>query len=388
MNRYYNYGLIATGISVLSAKVIPLIVSMYLVLRMNVNTYANWTYLFQYVVLISSGLGAVLNTEYSKRYAPSKYERHALRLFIGHRDIKVLSTIFVLLLIILSEFTSWIMTLSFILILLNTINNYILNALRFRRDYDTLMLASVLKLFCFSSILFYENISLLNLFFTMIISLSVPLCVILFYYRLIPVYYTSSKESWFLLVYGLATSLFISLERFYLRSKGLSDGEYSSIIYAVSLVMLVTPIVEIVKQYLVPDLYRGYKTLSYTLFNDRTVLKFLIVLSFLQILLPLVAYYSLVWLDKIPKFLPSDIGYNILQVSIGMAFYNLYHFMNPLFFLNNHSRFLLLFQVMGTLLFMLILSLGISFYISKMIVLIIVPVFLFFFRIKRFIYFG
>ena len=387
MTNKDRHAFVATAISVFSAKIIPLVISMYLVLRMDVYSYANWMYLFQYSLVVASGLGSVLNTEYSKRYEPLNYKERFISIFIGDRDLKIaLATVFILF-ILQHDFEWYLSALSVLLSALIIINNYLLNSLRFRQEYGTLVFFSVLRLFGFGTIFFISQITLLSLFIVMIFSLLLPVIFILSFYNIELIKYRSNVESLFLLIYGFSTSLFISFERFYLKGSGFNAVEYSSVMYVVTIAMLVSPIIEVIKQFLVPELYRKYRLDNFTLFNDKKILFFVAVMILFQLLLPYFVLMTLNELNKLPAFLSGPIDVSLFQISIGLAFYNLYHIMNPVYFINADSNKLLLFQLLGLLLFVAMINSNVNVYYSKSLVLMFVPICLFIYRYKSFINF-
>lgn len=374
MPRSNSFNLLATGISVLTAKIIPLIISMYLVLKMSVDDYADWIYLFQCVLFASSGLGTLINTEFSKKYKPDEYKRLQLSIYIGSHDKYVLSVLILAIVLLLVNYGTIIVILSVLLFILNVFNNYILLALRFSGKFSYLVLLSAVRLFSFLPILCVQNVSLYQLALFMLISLIISNILIFYKFEITIKKYKSGAEMLWLLSYGLVTSIFITFERFYLKLIGTEPEEYSTIVYVVSLVMIVIPIVEVVKQYLVPSLYLKYQDKSYSFFKDTKVLTYLGILFVVQILLPISVYFILYKLNGLPIFMENFAFTNIFILSFGYAIFSLYHFLNPAFFLSNASRTLLFSQIIGIAAFISLLFFGVSFYISKLIALTLVIV--------------
>lgn len=342
---------------------------MYLVLKMSVDDYANWIYLFQFVLLSSSGLGAIINTEFSKKYKQDDYQNLILSVYIGSMDIYVFIIVIFALILFLSSYGLFILFSVILLFLLNIFYNYVLLALRFTCKYNYLVLLSVLRLFSFLPILLISNISLEYLFSMMIISFAIPIIWVYYKFRIVTRKYKTTKEIFWLLSYGLSTSLFITFERFFLKFIEIETKQYATIVYLVTLVMILVPLVEVVKQYLVPELYIKYRDKSYSLFRDYRVLKFIAALFVIQTIIPGFIYKILSDLNALPMFMQEFSYINLVALSLGFAIFSIYHFINPAFFLFNGSKYLLLSQILGIMLFLLLFSLTRSFYISKLVAL-------------------
>lgn len=268
------------------------------------------------------------------------------------------------------------------LFFLNLANNYILLALRFDKKYNDLLILSILRLMSFLPILLFSNITLEILIVMTLISLIIPVVFACYKFKLKVLKYRSKNEVIWLFGYGLLTSLFVTFERFFLKAIKIDNMEYATIVYVVSLVMLIVPLVEIIKQYLVPELYSKYRNKSYSIFRDKRIFLFLSVLFLAQAILPVCIYQSLYIFGSLPKFMLEFPSINLIILSFSFAIYSLYHFLNPVFFLSDKSIYLLCFQALGIIAFILIYLLTNSFYLSKLIAFSIVMSFVIYYTIK------
>ena len=91
--------------------------------------------------------------------------------------------------------------------------------------------------------------------------------------------------------------------------------------------------------------------------TKTTIYKAILFIFLTQLISPIIIYFALIKLNLInPEFILSNTVSHILILSTGFFFHSLYHFLNPYYFYNKLSKWLLLIQFTCTLLYLFILK--------------------------------
>lgn len=163
------------------------------------------------------------------------------------------------------------------------------------------------------------------------------------------------KEYFHLAAYGTTSTLTNGIEKFSYSYIGLSTGMlgYYHLIYSIS--SFPTVLVEVLKKTYQPKIYKnlGEKGVFYKGFKVKFIYS-IVFLTIFQLTMPVILYLILRhWglLNKEYMSFPNSVEY-IVVLSTGLSFYNVYHFLNPIFFFNKKSMVLMLVQIGAVLVFL------------------------------------
>ena len=215
--------------------------------------------------------------------------------------------------------------------------NYLALFYRLKNNDKNYLFISFVRLLIFSTgiYIFYDSLSFIHIVLSFLFSLlpSFVLFIKNIDFKIIDVKF---KEIFFLSIYAFSSALFFGFDKFVILGYGFSLDflGYYSLVLSISLIP--NSLVEIFKKTYAPFIYKelSERDKLFTSKYKKNIYPVLIILFLFQLILPFlfVKFYSYFNLISNEYLLFDDILIDVLLISFGLAVFNNFHFLNPIFF--------------------------------------------------------
>lgn len=381
--KYFSKQIVYNFFGSLFDKLLPLIVTAFLTKFISVQDFNNWHLFYQYLIFNSVIPLSTITTRFSRLF----YESEENKMSFDNYGISIL--VFVIITVIYLQLTNT----SFILIQLlcvvsAALYGYFTHYLRFSLKDNLFLKYSAFRFFFFLLFILIfalnSKISFLELLISLFVS-TVPFLFIMLKHVKKSKFYVRKflKEDITLLGYGVSSSSINGADRFvigYFLTTSSSFIGFYSIAYTIA--NLPTLVTEAIKKTLNPIIYKELSESGKV--ADKTklnVLFYFFIISVVQFIFPFVGVYILEYLNLInPDIIQGRSLYTaVIILSVGLVFHAFYQIITPIYFFYQKSIYLLCFQAVSFLVYLIIISLNylneMVYYISNSIMLIMIFIF-------------
>lgn len=346
-------------------KGLPILITFFLTNYMLSSEYGKWSYFFAFLLLVSSFITSPVLTIFARKFYSLEVEKQKMHIYFYKIIIIFHILSFGFYYFFMTSFSN-----DFIFEILSVIfvNIYSYTALfcRFKQWDNIYLLHSLLRVLLFGicvviGLMLYKTITYRYLLACFVIC-HLPS----FLYSLKYLSKSDDKvnkedilEFFHLSIYGMSTSLTSSIDRFIIV--GLVGGSMSYLGYYSFIYTIVsTPniIIEALKKTTTPRMFREWAIDNQLSKETKIFLKKIsFFLFFIQLIIPILIYYSLLYLNFInAEFIKDGALEFILILSIGLYFNGLYNFVNPVYFFFKKSIYLLYIQVFCMVVYFLVVN--------------------------------
>ncbi len=325
---------------------------------MNTDEFGFWALYAQYQIAVSTIIFSPIYNKFMRKFGVG--EESVINLKIYHfKLVSVLTLISAFLFGYFYNISIIDMILLFLYSLLFVLYNYLSIQFRFFSKELYYATHSLLRLFLVAAgivsvIYIYGSLKLEVLLWLLILS-HIPILIASIKYLSIIIKKGDVLEYIHLAGYGTTSTLINGVEKFTYSIVGLSLTElgYYNLVYTLS--SSPTILVETLKKTFHPDIYKNVGKGKSILSGFSKLSKMLLLLLAVgQLIIPIVAYYMLTYLNLInEEFYKYPFVTDILILSFGFVLYNYFHFVNPYYFGNKKSPVLIIIQLFSVTVFIL-----------------------------------
>ena len=221
--------------------------------------------------------------------------------------------------------------------------NYILNYFRFENLNIKYLKFTFVKFlfFCFFLFMARNNITINHLLILFI--LSNILIIVLNFSKLS--FSSRTLKSWnflMLSIYGGITLIVSALDKLSFSKFNLSLEDLATLGYALSFCSIPVILLEVVKKYFTPIIFNDLnKNKSYSRIIVKKLSYSLIALTIFQFLFPFIVFLIFKKFNFLKiSLITNDFLQIMMFLNIGLSIFNIYHFINPIFFYFEKSKYL------------------------------------------------
>ena len=360
----FNKTLFLTTIGVIFEKIFPLLISFIFINKIADAEYGLWIICFQFFLIFNSSIATPLTLNFNKNFFTSTNKK--INITEARLIILIILLSFTVLLFVpnTSLLIAFLVT---VMICCSVFSLLIFNYLRYSEQNLKYAIYSAVRffifLFCLISFGFDNQLEINEILLSFIISNSLPF---IGFVKKIKITFKSKdfkNEFLKLSFYGVTTFFLSGIDRAVLGFYGYDLVSIATIGYAATIANVPSILTETLKKYLSPLFFKDFTLKGF--YSSKTIKSttlFFIGLTLIQLILPIGFFFILKKTELVKNSLVTDDFISLIVVfTLGVAIYNLYHFLNPIIFYKNKSEKLIFILVLCSTLFLLLLKLPIVF---------------------------